>query len=178
MYVADTLTDPRWSDFRDFAVRFDIRGCWSIPIFVDSDKAVGTFAISRRNPGEPDAFVKQVLETASRLAGIVIGRQRTKEQVQQHQEELAHVMRLSTVGELAAGLAHEVNQPLAAISNYVQVCAGELRSGDWNQEELISTMAKASAQCHRASKIISRLRYFVAKRALRRSKVRHQSCHS
>lgn len=171
VYVADTLVDPRWSDFRDFAIRFGIRGCWSVPIFVDSDIAVGSFAISLSNPGGPDAFQRQVLETASRLASIVLGRQRAKEQMQQHQEELAHVTRLSTVGELASGLAHEINQPLAAISNYVQACAGELRSGHWDQKELVGTMAKASSQCHRASRIISRLRDFVAKRAPQRSKV-------
>jgi len=171
VYIDDTLADPRWADFRGIAEQFDIRACWSIPIFVDGKTVVGTFAISRATKGYPNAFQKQILEAASHVAGIAIGHHRAQEQVQKHQEELAHVTRLSTVGEMASGLAHEINQPLAAISNYVQVCAGELRSGQWDREELVGTMEKASFQCHRASEIIRRLRDFVSKRVTRRSKM-------
>src|SRR6516162_11071125 len=47
-------------------------------------------------------------------------RLRAEEAAQQHRAELSHVLRLSTMGEMAAGLAHEINQPLAAIVNYAQ----------------------------------------------------------
>jgi len=96
---------------------------------------------------------------------------RAQEQARQHQEELAHVARLNTVGELAAGLAHELNQPLAAISNYVQACAGELRAGCWDHDELVDTMERASSQCRRASEIIRRLRNFISKREPKRATV-------
>ena len=56
-------------------------------------------------------------------------RRRAEEQVQQHQAELAHVARLSTVGEMVAELTHELNQPLSAISSYAHACKRLLRPG-------------------------------------------------
>ncbi len=98
-------------------------------------------------------------------------RKRAQEQARQRQAELAHVTRMSTIGELASGLAHEINQPLAAISNYVQVCIDEIRSDAKNPNEMVETLSRATAQCHRASQIIARLRHFIAKREPRRDKI-------
>ena len=58
----------------------------------------------------------------------VTERKRAEEAARQHQAELTHVLRLSTMGEMAAGLAHEINQPLAAIVNYAQGCGRRLRA--------------------------------------------------
>ncbi len=167
--VTDTSTDSRWADFQDFAQRFKVRSCWSIPIFGDRRTVLGTFAISRDETGGPTAFQLRLMETAAHLAGIAFARNRSLEQAQRHRDELAHVARLSTVGELASGLAHEINQPLAAISNYVQVCIGELQSGCWDNDELIDTLGRVSDQCHRTSEIIRRLRHFLVKGEPRRS---------
>jgi C4-dicarboxylate-specific signal transduction histidine kinase len=57
------------------------------------------------------------------------GRKHVEEQVRQRQAVLAHALRISTVGELASGLAHELNQPLSAIANGVEACARHVRSG-------------------------------------------------
>ena len=57
-------------------------------------------------------------------------RKQAQEQAQRHQAELAHVLRVSTMAEMASGLAHELNQPLAAIANDVEACMAYLRSGD------------------------------------------------
>ncbi len=91
-------------------------------------------------------------------------RKHVQEQAAKHQAELAHALRLSTVGGLASGLAHELNQPLTAISNYTQVCVQELQSEYWDKQELIDTMSKASLQACRAATIVRRLRDFVCKR--------------
>ena len=66
-------------------------------------------------------------------------RKRAQEQARQHQLELAHVIRLSTMGKMVSGIAHEIHQPLTAISNYVQVCIQELRCGEWDTPQLIAT---------------------------------------
>ena len=64
----------------------------------------------------------ELAEANRRLRVEMEERRRAEEQVQQHQAELAHVARLSTVGEMVAELTHELNQPLSAISSYSQAC--------------------------------------------------------
>lgn len=83
-------------------------------------------------------------------------------------EQLAHFSRLSTMGEMAAGFAHEVNQPLTAITNYSRVALrllGENLEDNCvdNKKMLASTLNKLEAQSHRASEVIQRIRGFVKK---------------
>ncbi len=73
--------------------------------------------------------------------------------------------RLVTVGEMATTLAHELNQPLAAISNYSEGCVRRLRSGTWDEAELLDALEKGAAQAERASNVIQRVRNFVSRRA-------------
>lgn len=86
-----------------------------------------------------------------------------RELVSQQREQLAHASRLTMVGEMAAGFAHEVNQPLTAITNYARV-ANRVLSGERSDEALLQeTLAKIEAQSHRASEVIRRIRQFVKK---------------
>ena len=82
----------------------------------------------------------------------------------QQQEKLSLTARLVAVGEMATTLAHELNQPLAAIANYSMGCVRRLRSGDWEERGLLEAMEKSAAQAERASSVIQRLREFVARR--------------
>ena len=68
------------------------------------------------------------------------------------------------MGEMASTLAHELNQPLAAIANYSMGCVNRLQSGEYRQEDILYRDAgEASAQAERAGKIIRRVREFVRK---------------
>lgn len=89
----------------------------------------------------------------------------------QRQEELAHVGRLSTMGEMASALAHELNQPLAAVSNYAQGCLWRVRAGRVDEKELSGALERIVGQAARAGQIIRRLRRFVRKREPRRSSI-------
>ncbi|TPQ31780.1 PAS domain-containing sensor histidine kinase [Bradyrhizobium guangdongense] len=90
--------------------------------------------------------------------------QQTQARLQELQSELVHVSRLSAMGEMASALAHELNQPLAAISNYMKgsrrLLAG---SADPNIAKIESAMDRAAEQAVRAGQIIRRLRDFVAR---------------
>jgi two-component system, LuxR family, sensor kinase FixL len=91
-------------------------------------------------------------------------RQRTEARLQELQTELVHISRLTAMGEMASALAHELNQPLSAIANYLKGAKRliELRSDD--DSKLISgAMDKAAEQSLRAGQIIRRLRDFVAR---------------
>lgn len=90
---------------------------------------------------------------------------RAEERAREHQAELSHMLRLHTVGEMAAGLAHEINQPLGAITNYAQGCRRRLQAGGTTPEELLPVLEEISAQALRAGEIIRRLRRLVEKGA-------------
>ena len=83
--------------------------------------------------------------------------------LQQLQSELVHVSRLTAMGEMASSLAHELNQPLSAIANYMKGSATLLDAPQPDLGRLRAALDKASDQALRAGDIIKRLREFVAK---------------
>lgn len=91
-------------------------------------------------------------------------RQQTEARLQELQSELVHISRLTAMGEMASALAHELNQPLSAIANYMK---GSRRLLENNPDERTATvreaMDKAAEQALRAGQIIRRLRDFVAR---------------
>ena len=105
------------------------------------------------------------------IATDITDRKRVDEENRAQQERLQRTSRLITMGEMASTLAHELNQPLAAIANYSMGCVNRLQSGDYRQEDILTAMQKASAQAERAGKIIRRVREFVKKSEPRRHAV-------
>lgn len=90
---------------------------------------------------------------------------------QKHLDELAHVTRLGLMGELASGIAHEVNQPLTAISAYSQACLTLIEDKNHDQALLTETLQKTSAQALKAGQIIHRMRDFVKSKKIHRSTI-------
>lgn len=91
-------------------------------------------------------------------------RHEAEEDLHKLRQELLHVSRLSEMGEMASGLAHELNQPLTAIINYLEACKRLLaRDGTNGQDQTTALMQKASEQAARAGQIIQHLRRFITK---------------
>lgn len=84
-------------------------------------------------------------------------------------QQLAHVFRLSTMEEMASGMAHEISQPLAAVVNYTQGCVRYLQREHQDPEQLIEIMNKAVSQAERAGEVIHRLKNFFCKGQLFRT---------
>lgn len=100
------------------------------------------------------------------LLGItrdITARKHTEDEVRLHYRELAHAARVNTMGEMASGLAHELNQPLAAIANYSRGCLRRIRSGAGTVDELTLAIEQVCGQADRAADIIRSLRRFVNK---------------
>jgi two-component system, LuxR family, sensor kinase FixL len=85
-------------------------------------------------------------------------RRRAEEDTHRLQERLTHVSRLATVGEMSAGIAHELNQPLTAVANYAQACDRLLGMPDPDIEEIREALKQITTQAVRAGDIIRRLR--------------------
>jgi len=90
-------------------------------------------------------------------------RQEAERRFQDVQSELAHVSRLSAMGEMASALAHELNQPLSATANYIQGSRRLLDEEPIDKEVIGDALTMASDQMFRAGDIIRRLRDFVSK---------------
>ncbi|MCC6947980.1 MAG: PAS domain S-box protein [Bradyrhizobiaceae bacterium] len=91
-------------------------------------------------------------------------RQETETRLQELQSELVHISRLTAMGEMASALAHELNQPLSAIANYMKGSSRLLENiGDQRVATVRGAIDKAADQALRAGQIIRRLRDFVAR---------------
>jgi len=89
-------------------------------------------------------------------------RKLAEEQEKRHKRELAHVMRLSTMGEMASGLAHELNQPLMAVASYCETALAELANLQTPAPRLNDILQRALDQSHRAAGVIRHLREFIS----------------
>lgn len=92
-----------------------------------------------------------------------------EQQDKEHLNELAHVTRLGLMGEMASGIAHEVNQPLSAIASYSQASLNLIKNEDPDLVKLTETLDKTQQQALRAGRIIHRMREFVKSHSKHRS---------
>jgi PAS domain S-box-containing protein len=95
----------------------------------------------------------------------------TREEMESQRQSMAHMERLSTSGEMAAGIAHEVNQPLTAVVNYARVGKRLIERGDIDRDKLMDILSKVDTQAVRASDVIQRLRSYVKKPDIGRRRV-------
>jgi len=96
-------------------------------------------------------------------------RQQTETRLQELQSELVHVSRLTALGEMASSLAHELNQPLAAIANYLKGSRMLLQRDEVSHARVAEAVGKAADEALRAGQIIRRLREFVSRGETERS---------
>jgi len=103
------------------------------------------------------------MESATaQLQQEMVHRRRAELYVRAHQEHLWHVGRVSTMAEMAAGLAHELNQPLGSIGSYADGCMRMMEGGQADSEELRTAISEIGDQVRRAGHIIHRLRRLVS----------------
>ena len=124
------------------------------------------------NAGRPDGEMVPIELSAGRLAPLgpeqytlvirdITARQRAEARLRKHQAELAHVSRVSLAGEMAAGLAHELSQPLTAITAYARGCL-RLLAGPASEPAMVREgLVEVVQQAERAGDVLDRLREFV-----------------
>jgi two-component system sensor kinase FixL len=116
--------------------------------------------------GTHDVTAHQALMLVLAITGLVAGelvteRRRTEAELRMHQESLARLGRLGSVGELAAAVAHELNQPLMAAGTYTRLVDDAMRAGNADAGVVAETARKAVAQVERAAAVVRRLRALV-----------------
>jgi two-component system sensor kinase FixL len=128
---------------------------------------VGLIVIAQLvSKAEMDVAGFQALMLVLAMTGLAAGaavteHRRTEMQLRLHQDSLARVARLGSMGEFAAMIAHEINQPLMAAGTYARLIADMLRSTDRHDGAAVETAEKAAAQVQRASDVVRQLRALI-----------------
>lgn len=105
------------------------------------------------------------------VARDITERRHHEEASRVQQEKIQLTSRLTTMGEMASSLAHELNQPLTAITNYSMGAVAMVKAGHTDLNTLLPALEKAASQAQRAGKIISRIRDFVKRSEPRRQPI-------
>ncbi len=169
--VTDILQDPLWEEYRQVAEPYGFRACWSTPILAHSGKALGSFAMYYREPCSPRSAETQALQMATHLAGICIERKLAREErerLRQVQAELAHMNRVTTMGELTASLAHEIKQPITAAVTDARTCLRWLGRDNPDLSEAREAVSRVVTDVTRAAEIIGRINLLFKKGGLQR----------
>jgi C4-dicarboxylate-specific signal transduction histidine kinase len=174
VFVTDILQDPLWEAYRGVAEPYGFRACWSTPILAHSGKALGSFAMYYREPRSPSPAETRALEMATHLGGIAMERKLAREErerLRQAQADLAHINRVTTMGELTASLAHEIKQPISAALINAKTCLRWLERDDPDMSEAREAASRLVKDVTRAADIISSTRSLFRKGALQRELV-------
>jgi diguanylate cyclase (GGDEF)-like protein/PAS domain S-box-containing protein len=120
----DIHTDPRWAGYLELAKASNLRSCWSRPIFSSQGRVLGVYAILHPYPAAPTGRDRQLLETATQLAGIAIERKRVDEALKQAEEKYRSIFENAVEGIFQTtpeGYYSAANPMLAQIYGYSSV---------------------------------------------------------
>lgn len=109
----------------------------------------------KNNAGEITHFIGLQEDITERIAA--------EEEARDHQQQMMRYMRIAAMGEMAAALAHELNQPIAAVVNYCNGSLRRLTAENWDHEEIVGAIKEAHAEAQRAKDIIHHVARFVHK---------------
>jgi two-component system sensor kinase FixL len=158
------MPEPHRSQHDDYLERYLLTGEKHII-------GIGRIVVGQRKDGTtfPMHLTIGELQSADRhyFTGFIrdlTDQELTQNRLRELQSEVTHMSRFTALGEMASTLAHEINQPLTAINNYLKGCHRLLQKAEGEQvPALRAALAKAADQALRAGQIIRRLREFVAR---------------
>ena len=160
-WVRDVTVDSNFPRIV-LAQEVGLKAALALPI-LSGDEVIAVIEFFMRKPEQKDERLVKVITAVAAQLDLAIERKRAEEQLQRTQAELAHVARVTTMGELAASIAHEVNQPLGAIVGNAEICLHWLDESEPNLSQLREALEDIASDGHRASEVITRIRSLVKK---------------
>ncbi|HKE58959.1 MAG TPA: ATP-binding protein [Pyrinomonadaceae bacterium] len=139
-----------------------LKSLLAIPVAVNGSRCALVFSEMRHHRVWPEDLVPR-LRVIAEIFGSAIERERAGVELQKTRTDLAHVARLTAMGEMAASIAHEVNQPLTAIATYGDACVHLLAGDSPNVKKSLEAIEHIKSDSIRASEVIKRIRSLVKK---------------
>lgn len=146
------------------AVRFGLEGVTLGLAVIQIGVIAAVEIVGRDTAGDVVAYqaLMVVLATTGLAIGVLVSEQhRTQAQLRLHQDALSRVSRLATMGEFAAAVAHEINQPLTAIGNFARLARRAAEQAPPDPQAAANAAGEAIAQVDRAGAVVSRLRELI-----------------
>jgi len=125
--VSDIATSPLWKDYCELALEHNLRACWSVPIFSNSGKVLGTLAMYYNEPRTPTKENLALIELATNLAGIAIEHKQAQEQLTNEKERLSVTLRYIGDGVITT----DTEGHITLINQVAENLVG------WNQSEVM-----------------------------------------
>jgi signal transduction histidine kinase len=160
-WVQDVTSDSNFPR-RDFAVAAGLKAALAIPIVADDNVLAVMEFFVREMHRRDEQLVKSMAAVAAQL-NMAIERKRAEDALREANQKLAHASRLTMTGELTASIAHEISQPLAAISLMARACDQWLTGPAASLEEAKECLAEISAGAERVREVINRIRTLTKK---------------
>jgi len=163
-FIPDVVHD---SDFlrAPIAGREALHAAFGVPILLGGD-VLGVIEFFSHEIRHPDRELLEMMAVIGSQIGQFIERKQAEDALHRTQAELAHITRVATLGEMTASIAHEINQPLAAMVNNATACLHWLAAQ--NLEDARESAEFVIADGHRAGEIIGRIRALAKKAPTRK----------
>ena len=150
-------------DFTGFSIdkRYIRKNRKTINVILNVAIANENVALAHDAAGKPALLISHIVDITEEI--------KAEEKNKSLQEQLAHMDRISMMGEMTAGIAHEINQPLTAIDTYAQAAHRRIHVDNVDYEKLKSLLEKISNTSQRAGDVVSRLREMVKRQTRKNS---------
>ena len=160
-YLPNSVNDANFPR-APIAAREGLHAAFGFPILLGGE-VLGVMEFFSHEIRQPDQELLNMVATIGSQIGQFTERKRAENALRHAQMELAHVTRVATLGEMTASIAHEINQPLAAVVNNASACLRWLAAPIPNLDEAREAVARIARDGKRASDVITRIRALVRK---------------
>ncbi len=154
----DITQDTCWGAYREWILSYGIRSAWSTPVLGKDGSVLGTVSMCWRELRQPTERDFALVDMATQLMGFAIERQKAQDLIMGQQLTLVASSRMAALGEMAAGVAHEINNPLTIIQGYAQKLDHLAGRGRLDQETVQSVTRTIKDGVQRITKIVKGLR--------------------
>ncbi len=161
--VTDIMQDPLWEDYRDLAGAYGFRACWSTPILSHHGKVMGTFALYAREVRKPAPIETQMIDIATRIAGIAIERKDTEDSIRHmalHDALTGLPNRVLLEERIQQALLHSDRDGRGVAVVFIDLDQFKLINdslGHSAGDELLKTVADRMVKCVRSIDTVARL---------------------
>jgi PAS domain S-box-containing protein len=163
-FESDNYQDTPWKQASEIIVRGRQAGVVEVCYLKQMPaRDEGPFVAEERK------LINAIAVKLGRVVERLWAEQSLRDQEYQLRDRLTHLARVSTMGEMASSIAHEINQPLTAISTYAQACRRFIDSGGASDDSLQDALHRISDEAHRAGDIIHGLKRLIGRSDSRRT---------